>query len=296
MRPFQALHHQVRPGPDKAAQAACALLQTRALQCTVGERTIIAPSDITFEPGITAVLGPNGSGKSSLLRTLAGLAMRPMHLHGEVLYQGTSLHAMRRAERAATLAWLGQDAASGAGDQETSGLNIEGLVRMAALARQGLWPPGWWRPVGSGDRSAGKDHCIRQAMDDFDLRALAGKALSSVSGGELQRAHLARVFAVDSPVLLLDEPDNHLDLRHQAGLKSLMHARAGRGHVVVFSTHDLNAAMNADRLLVLDQGKLALNTRLAEIDDDDLCKTLSDIFASRLSLIRHQGHRLFVQA
>ena len=82
--------------------------------------------------------------------------------------------------------------------------------------------------------------------------------LSELSGGELQRAHLARVLVQQTGVLLLDEPTNHLDVQHQHQLMALTRKHAlKRDLTLVASFHDLNlAASYCDKLLLLDQGKL----------------------------------------
>ena len=90
----------------------------------------------------------------------------------------------------------------------------------------------------------------------MNVEAFAERRLCELSGGERQRVLLARALAVQSPVLLLDEPTAHLDASHQRALVHTLRARTDSGALVVTVLHDLTLALRADRVLVLAQGRL----------------------------------------
>jgi len=183
-----------------------------------------------LEPGrITAICGPNGAGKSTLLQTLAGLIEPDT---GTVMLDGAPLPGGRtRARQIGYLPQVGEVAWD---------LSVAGLAALGRLPH--------------GDRG---DVPVAAALAAVDLAALAGRPVSTLSGGERARALLARVLAGEPEWILADEPLAALDLAHQLALLAHLRAAAGQGAGVVLVLHDLALAMNhADRVLVLDRGRV----------------------------------------
>lgn len=187
---------------------------------------------------VLAVVGPNGAGKTSLLRTLCGALPAlagTMRLGGEPLVQ---LTPRRRAQRVALL-------------PQTLALDPELTVR--ELVELGRTPYlGWWGRLAPADHVA-----VESALARCGLRALADATLGRLSGGERQRALVAMTVAQQAPLLLLDEPTTHLDLRWRYQLFELLHAlRRDLGVAVVMVLHDLaEAYREAPRVLVLVAGR-----------------------------------------
>ncbi len=218
--------------------SAAPLLQARDLDVEQGGRCVLSQVSAAFAAGEwTAGGGPNGAGKSTLLAALAGL-LRPRS--GSVHLDGRPLGDWRPAERARRLAWLGQTSASD-GD-----LAVREVVRLGRLADTGLL----------GKPSARDEAAVTAALEETAATAFAHRRLCELSGGERQRALLARAFAADTRVLLLDEPTVHLDAPHQLRLIHSLKRRARAGAAVVSVLHDLTLALAADRLLVLEEGRL----------------------------------------
>ena len=172
---------------------------------------------------VLAILGANGAGKSTLLRALAGLEDPA---EGQVL---------RGGEAAVTMVFQRPIALAGSVDHN---------VRIA-LRSQGL-------DSGAIDRRA------EQALSHFGIADLAARAASGLSGGELRRLALARAFAIEPGVLLLDEPFDDLDAAAQESLsKDLRRTVAQTGVAVAVVTHDLRrAVLVCDRIAVLLGGGL----------------------------------------
>lgn len=256
---------------DELPQASPPALSCRDLAVAYGSRTVFEAVSLDIFAGHwTAVVGPNGSGKSTLLRTLAGL--REPHA-GSVSLQGRSLSTWPRRARARCLAWLAQ----------TSGATELTASEVVALGR---FAHGGWL----AHRQAADDAAMRRAMVATGSLSWARRRLSTLSGGERQRVHLARVLAVEAPVLLLDEPTTHLDPPHQEEVARLLREQAQAGVCVVSAIHDLSLALAADRLIVLGRHGLVGHGTIREALTGDW---LSAAFRTRVDIVDQQGVRLW---
>jgi len=187
---------------------------------------------------IAGVVGPNAAGKSTLARLCCGLLLPD---RGEVLLGGEPLGRLSRRERARRAAYLPQDPPS------DLGFTAREVALMGRAPHLGLWSL-----EGAHDR-ARADAALAEAA----ASGLADRPISQLSGGERQRVFLARAFAQDAPLLVLDEPTDGLDLAHQVHLVQALRARAKAGAAALLVLHDLSlAAAACDRLVLLDQGSV----------------------------------------
>jgi iron complex transport system ATP-binding protein len=194
---------------------------------------------------ILGIIGPNGSGKSTLLKLL-GAILAPQQ--GTIRLQGRALDLFARQEMARLVASVPQQS------------SVMFPFTLAEIVLMGRFPHGRaGGPLGGfGWETAEDVRAAEQAMDAMEILHLAGRAISDVSGGERQRAFIARALAQAPRVLLLDEPTVFLDLRHQLDICAIMR-RLNReeGLTVVWVSHDLNlAGQYCDRLLLLQGGAL----------------------------------------
>lgn len=216
------------------------MIEACSVTLRAGERTLLEDVSFTIPAGsFVAVLGPNGVGKTTLLRAIAG-ARKPdagrLHVAGREIARATP------NERARTIAYMAAD------DLFAEYLTVRDVVAAGRYAHHAWWQ--WHaRP---GDESA-----IEHAMQAVDLAQLADRAFLSLSTGERQRVWLALGLAQESPLLLLDEPTSHLDVRVAHAMLALLRKLTRAGKTVVCALHDLNeAAEFADRLLLLGCGRL----------------------------------------
>lgn len=186
-----------------------------------------------------AVLGPNGSGKSTLLKALLGVL--PV-ADGAARVDGRDVASWSRRELARSVGVVPQ------AETIAFPLTVREMVAM------GRYP--WLGPLGAEgerDRSA-----IARALEHCDVADLAGRDVTTLSGGELQRVRIARALAQEPRALVLDEPTASLDIRHEMAILELLRTSADQGMTVLVVTHGLDlAARFADRMLLLADGRLS---------------------------------------
>lgn len=249
-----------------AALPAGVLLSAQHLSAQRGGRQVLTGVSWSVQAGQWwAVVGPNGAGKSTLLRCLAGL-LAPSN--GTVVW--SSEVATPR------LSWLGQDADGGDG---SDGLSVRDTVALGRLPHQGWlgWP---------GESKVDR-HAIDQALADTDMGWAADRSVQTLSGGERQRVRLARALAVQAPVVLLDEPVAHLDAPHQRLVAQVLQREASRGRCIISVLHELPLALVADRVAVMQAGRLVAQ---GARDDPDLHRAIEQVFdqAVRIALVEGQ--------
>jgi iron complex transport system ATP-binding protein len=253
----------VPAGADRAAPCQSPdVLRAVGVSVQLGATPALQQVDLAVASGWTAIVGPNGAGKSTLLRTLAGLQATAA---GTVRLQGRPLGAWPVRARALRIAWLAQQGEAG-GD-----LTVHEIVQLGRLPHLGLF----------GAPGPDDEMWVQQAMAATECSGWQGRRLDELSGGERQRVLLARALAVDAEVLLLDEPTAHLDPPHQMALVRLMRSLAGRGRTVVSALHDLTLALLADRLVVLEAGRVRAH---AGRDDPALHAVLVEVFGGAIRI------------
>jgi iron complex transport system ATP-binding protein len=119
----------------------------------------------------------------------------------------------------------------------------------------------------------------------MDASALAGRSVAHLSGGERRRVYLARTFAQDAALLVLDEPTDALDLKHQARLVEALRMRALQGGSALLVMHDLSLAGSAcDRVVLLREGGLAASGAPAEVLQ---AQVLEAVYGTPLDVFPH---------
>jgi zinc transport system ATP-binding protein len=228
--------------PDRAGLAAQApaadepLVQAEEVSFSYGTGPVITDVDLMVRPGeFVALVGPNGSGKSTLLRLLLG-RLRPAK--GRVRLLGRPPESVRDRWR---VGYVPQRPVLTSEVPAT----VHEIVSTGRLARRG-----WWRPLGAADHLA-----VAHALDSVGLTALADRPLNELSGGQQQRVFIARAFASEPELLILDEPIAGVDAESQRRFRSsLVHLiEEHRGGVLLVS-HELSAvARDLDRVVVLKE-------------------------------------------
>jgi iron complex transport system ATP-binding protein len=205
-----------------------------------GGRAILDNVSLRAEGGtFVAVIGPNGAGKSTLLMTLAGL-LKPDS--GTITIDDQPLTTFSRWDLARTRSYLPQNP------------RCEWPISVARLVALGLTPT---LPV-FGDLPEMHRRRVGEAIAAFDLLGLSEQAATTLSGGELTRAMLARALVSDPDILIVDEPVAGLDPRHTLDTVRRLADLAKSGKLVIAAVHDLTlAARYATRVLALNHGRVA---------------------------------------
>ena len=219
-----------------------------SVSVTAGGNTIVDGVSLEVERGEwVSILGPNGAGKTTLLRVLAGT----VGFRGEASVGGHRLGRLRRREVARLVAFVPQTPVVPAAMTVGEYVLLGRTPHLSPLAQEG-----------DEDRAA-----ARAALTRLDLERLATRELGSLSGGELQRALIARALAQAAPILLLDEPTTALDIGHQQQVLDLVdQLRREEGLTVVAAMHDLTlAAQYGDRILLVDSGRIVAEGLAADV-------------------------------
>ena len=221
-------------------------LQARGLNVRLSGARIVDHAAVALRAGeVVALVGPNGAGKTTLMRALAGL----IPADGEIVLQGRALASMSARERARAIAYLPQ------------GHMFHWPLPVATVVALGRHPHGDpFSPPTPADNSA-----IDRALVATGTKALAARAVTSLSGGERARVALARALATEAAVLLADEPTMSLDPRHQLVVMDLLRRAADRGGAVFAVMHDLTlAARFFDRVVVMNGGRIVADAGPAQ--------------------------------
>ena len=229
---------------------------------------------LDLDPGIIGLVGANGAGKSTLLRTLAGLHRADA---GTVSIRGRALSAWDPAELARERAFLAQS---------RHDAFAYSVIETVLSARHPYHANRYWE--GSDDH-----HAAMQALDAMEVADLAARDVRTLSGGERQRVAIAALLAQDTPLLLLDEPANALDLAHQVSTMALL-SRLCReqGKTVVMIGHDLNLAhrISSHALLLMGDGRW----QAGGVDAAMQPALLGDYLGHPIEMLEHGGRRIFI--
>ncbi|MHC1551162.1 ABC transporter ATP-binding protein [Phyllobacterium sp. K27] len=225
----------------------------------IGRKAIIDGISLEVNPGQTlGLLGPNGSGKTSLLRLLAGLN-KPNS--GQVTLDDKDITYISRRTIARRVAFVEQHATTNAN------LTVLDVVKLGRFPHRSMFS-GW---------SNTDDEAVAEALDRAGMWGKRYDRWPSLSGGEKQRAHIARALAQSPKELLLDEPTNHLDVQHQIGLLRLVSSLPVTS---IIALHDLNhAAMFCDHLIIMQQGKIAASGAPEDVMTQDLLRNVFSVEA-----------------
>ena len=237
------------------------MLKAENITVRFGERTVVDHLSFHLHEGQWLMLvGPNGAGKSTLIETISqGVAYT-----GNILLEGKDIRHFKAAQLARKVGVLAQKNAVG------YAYTVDEVVGLGRYAyRQSFL---------SARDDGGKDQ-VERALSLTGLTDLRHASVLTLSGGELQRTFLAQVFAQNPQILILDEPANHLDLKYQQHIFSLISDWLKTpGRAVISVVHDLSLAKKyGTHAVLMNQGKDISQGKIDEVLTQDNLKTVYDM-------------------
>ncbi len=271
-RSREAVPHPVE-SPPRPPRTTPPALEARGLSIIRSERTLLDAVDLEVKAGaFLGILGPNGSGKTTLLRCLAG-ALEPST--GEVRLTARPIGSYDRPALARTIGVVPQTFTL------DFKFTVEEVVALGRYPHRGSW----------GRTDTGGDEAVERALADLSIEHLAARPVTELSGGERQRVLIAQTLAQETPILLLDEPLNSLDLNHQLEVMQVLSRLNAEGRTVVVVVHDINmAAQYCADLVLLSAGRVAARGAPGTLLTPEV---LLDVFSTRVTVHR-QGGRPYV--
>jgi iron complex transport system ATP-binding protein len=212
------------------------ILEVANLGWCHGDKVILKDVSFTVAQGeMIGIIGPNGAGKTTLLRCIQH---QIKDFSGSIHFKRKAIADYRGTELAKAMAVVAQQSES------IFSLTLFDVVRMGLLPHKTLF---------ASDSDADR-HNIEQALEKVGLSQYRDKNFSILSGGEQQRALIARALVQGAQLLLMDEPTNHLDVYYQ---HQIMHLVKALKITVIMTVHDLNlAAQHCPRLMLIENGQL----------------------------------------
>lgn len=215
------------------------LLETSDLVSYIGDRRVLNGISISCKAGqFTAIAGSNGVGKTTLLKSLSGI-LKPKS--GTIFLNKKPISHYSLRERARTLAYLSQQG------------TISWPLPVKDVVALGRIPHG---EIPEHLRQKGQK-AVQDALQQVGLEGFEERIANALSGGERARVLLARALAVQSPILLADEPVAALDPLYQYMVLNILRHHAHQGCTIVAVLHDLNLILQfADQVILLKHGKV----------------------------------------
>ena len=237
------------------------LISVRNLTYRVGNKTLL--DDVSFEVQAgeyLTIIGPNGAGKSTLLKCLDNILT---DWSGTILLHGTPLRQIPQILLARRIAFVQQSVS------KLFAFTVRQLVEM------GRYPHlDWLSPLTEDDH-----RIVDEAMNAMGIAHLAHRTVDTLSGGEMQKTHLATALVQQADILFLDEPTTYLDYKYQSEIGRLLRTiNQQQNKTIVEVTHDVNRALlDATHVVALSEGKVVFDGSPGYLMDTDHLRNIYDI-------------------
>lgn len=235
------------------------MLELLNISCGYTDEDIVKNISFSAKSGEKiCIIGPNGCGKTTLLRAINGL----LDYKGIIKIENKDIRNLSRNEISKSIALMTQL------PQVYFSFSVYDTVALGRYVHQE-------KKLLAGNSKNDRE-IIDNCIEMVGLSDLKDRQISELSGGQLQRVFLAKVFAQQPKIIMLDEPTNHLDLKHQLELTNLLNSWAENdGNIVIGVMHDLNLALQfADKFILLDKGKAVFSGNATELVKSDILENV----------------------
>ncbi len=236
-----------------------------SLKVRIGSKEILRDLNISIPHGEwSCLVGPNGAGKTSLLRVILGAA----EYSGSVTDNGVEVFNNHQRN----VAFVPQQ------PHIPSGMSVAEYVLLGRAKRDG------W-----GTESKYSKSLVANMLKLTGLFGAQNQLVSNLSGGEMQRALIARALVQEPELILLDEPTSALDLHHQIAILNSIENLKSTGVTIISTMHDITlAAMYADNLVVMKDGRISLSGGAKDVVHST---ELKDAFENRINVFTLESGR-----
>lgn len=248
-------------------------IKIKNLNFTYDEEEVLNNLSLTIDEGkFYSIIGPNGSGKSTLIKNILSI-LKPES--GEIEVEGKSIKDFAAMELSRLLSYVPQSTST---DFEFTVKELVSMGRYPYLKR-------------FEDLKKEDYIIIEKALEITGLTEFSEKKISEISGGELQRASVARCLAQDTPYIFLDEPVNHLDVSHQVQI--LRELRKMTPEKTIISVmHDLNlASVYSDEIVLLNHGEIVKSGKNGEVLNNEI---LSSVYNMNFKILNDASGKSYI--
>ena len=230
-------------------------------------------NNVSFEVNegeCVVLLGPNGAGKSTLINLVLGLLKTK---EGTILYEDKNISNVSHKEKAEYIAYVPQLV-------NGTNLTVKETVLLGRLPFYKIYP--------------NKDDYeqVDSIISEFGLDEIKDKETNQISGGERQKASIARGFVQDSKVIIFDEPTSNLDIKAQQDVINLIkNEKNKKQKSFLISMHDINQALSiGDKFVFLKNGEVFMKCSKKEITE----RLIKEVYGVNAKIIDENGGKYIV--
>lgn len=247
------------------------LVEIKALNFSYTEEKVLKNINLNLPKGeLITLIGPNGSGKSTLLKCINNYLKAES---GEIAVKNKKINSYSHKDLAKIMAYVPQR------EEYIFNSCVFETVLMGRKAHSS------WRA------SQLDKEITAQIISQLNLEDLAFKNINELSGGQKQKVFIARAAAQQAEIILLDEPTNNLDLRHQLEIFELIKKEVKKGRTAVVTMHDLSLVSRfSDRIIMLKEGKI-----FADGSSNILsAANINSVYGVEVSLKKHKSQKVII--
>jgi len=247
------------------------ILQIEALTFSYNKEKVLKNINLEAEKGeLITLIGPNGSGKSTLLKCINNYLKADQ---GTIKVKDKKINYFTKKELAKIIAYVPQ------ASEINFNLDVFETILMGRKAYSG------WKA------SQQDKEITAEVISKMGLEEIAFKNINKLSGGQQQKVFIARAAAQTAELILLDEPTNNLDLKHQLEIFELIEKEVNMGKTVIVTMHDLSLVSRfSDRIIMLKEGSIYSDCTAANLS----AAKINSVYGVEVSLKEHNGKKIII--